>query len=86
VDIHNKLKETIISGLNLEGVTPNDIINNAPLFGNGLGLDSLDAVELVVLLQVHFGVEVSNMDEGKAAFQSIDALVEFIQGKQGNTA
>ena len=84
MNIHTKLKETIISGLNLEGISPDDIVDHEPLFGEGLGLDSLDAVELVVLLQVNFNVEVTNMDEGKEAFQSIDALVKFIKAKQGN--
>jgi acyl carrier protein len=77
--IKEKLKRILIEELNLEDVTPEEIEDNAPLFGEGLGLDSLDAVELVVLLEKHFGVEVKNLDEGREAFQSVNTLVAFIE-------
>jgi len=77
--IKERLKKMIIEDLNIEDVTPEDIEDDAPLFGEGLGLDSLDAVELVVLLEKHFGVEVKNLDEGRAAFQSINTLAAFIE-------
>lgn len=77
--IKEQLKECIIKDLNLEDITPEDIDDDAPLFGEGLGLDSLDAVEIVVILEKHFGVKVESLDEGKEAFQSINALVAFIE-------
>ena len=52
------------------------------LFGDGLGLDSLDAVELVVLVQKHFGVEIKNMEEGRPALQTITTLADFIEGRR----
>lgn len=78
----DKIKKILVEDLNLEGVDPGDIDENAPLFGEGLGLDSLDAVELVVIVQKRFGIEIGNMDEGKAAFRSVRALADYIEGRQ----
>ena len=79
MDIREKLKTILIEGMNLEELTPADIDDDAPLFGEGIGLDSLDAVELVVLLQKHFGVVIRDMEEGRTAFQSVNALTDFIK-------
>lgn len=79
MEIKNELKKYLVDDLHLEEVEPEDIKNEAPLFGDeGLGLDSLDAVELVVLLQKRFGVLVKDMEEAKEAFASIDSLSDFI--------
>lgn len=76
-----KLKSILIADLNLEELTPQDIDDNAPLFGEGLGLDSLDAVELVVIIQKHFGIEIKDMEEGREAFKSVESLAVYIDGR-----
>jgi acyl carrier protein len=79
-----KLKKILVEDLNLEDMSPGDIDENAPLFGEGLGLDSLDAVELIVIVQKRFGIEIHNLDEGKAAFQSVQALASYLEGRLKN--
>lgn len=83
MSLKEALKKAIVADLNLEDVNPEEIADDAPLFGDGLGLDSLDAVELVVLLQKYFGVEIKDMEEGREAFTSIDALAAFIEQRRG---
>ncbi|MCG8632912.1 MAG: phosphopantetheine-binding protein [Desulfobacterales bacterium] len=82
MDLKQKLKEMIIEELQIEDLAPEEIEDDAPLFGDGLGLDSLDAVELVVQLQVYFGVEIKNIEEGRPALQSIDTLADFVRERQ----
>ena len=77
-DLKQELKEMIVEELKIPDVIPQDIKDAADLFGDGLGLDSLDAVELVVLVQKKYGVQIEDMEEGKKAFASIEALAKFI--------
>jgi acyl carrier protein len=79
MDIKQRLKQVIVEDLNLEEITPEQIRDDEVLFGEGIGLDSLDAVELVVVVKRHFGVEIKDMTEGRAAFASIDSLAKFIE-------
>jgi len=74
-----KLKNEIIEVLNLEGMTPEDIDENAPLFGEGLGLDSIDALELIVLMEKNYGIKLEDPKKGKEIFASIKTMAEYIQ-------
>lgn len=73
------LKKMIIETLRLEDITPEDIDNKASLFREGLGLDSIDALELVVAIEKIFNIIIEDEDVGKKAFASINALAVFIQ-------
>lgn len=73
-----KLKEEIIEVLNLEDITPSDIDNDAPLFGEGLGLDSIDALELIVLIEKNYGIKLKDPAEGKNIFKSINIMADYI--------
>jgi len=73
-----KLKEEIIEVLNLEGMKPEDIDADAPLFGEGLGLDSIDALELIVLMEKSYGIKLKDPNQGKEIFKSIKVMAEYI--------
>ena len=73
------LAERIIEGLNLEDMTVDDIEPDMPLFGEGLGLDSIDALELAVIVDRNYGVKINNAEEGRAAFESLRSLDAYIQ-------
>lgn len=73
-----QLKNQIIEVLNLEDMTPEDIDVEAPLFGDGLGLDSIDALELIVLLEREYGIKLSNPAEGKQIFKSIASIADYV--------
>ena len=76
------LARHIVTGLNLEGTRPEDIGPDAPLFGEGLGLDSIDALELAVIVDRTYGVKIQGMEQGKAAFASLSALDAFIKANR----
>ena len=77
-EIRETLKVKLIEQLSLEDITPEEISDEMPLFGEGLGLDSLDAVEIIVLLQRNFEVEVKDAQESREIFQSVNTLAEYI--------
>ena len=76
--LKQELKGKIIEVLNLEDITLTDINDNDPLFGEGLGLDSIDALELIVLLDKDYGIKLVDPKEGKNIFQSIETMAAYI--------
>lgn len=76
------LKAKIIAALKLQDITPAQIDNDAALFGSGLGLDSIDALELVVMLEKEYGVVIKDIEQGRPAFRSVRALAEFIEARR----
>jgi acyl carrier protein len=79
--LQHRVKEMIIERLQLEGVAPADIADDAPLFGDGLGLDSIDALELVIGIEKTFGIRIQDEEVGAKAFASVNALAEFLRSK-----
>ena len=77
------LKRQIIAQLNLKDLKPEDIGDDQPLFVEGLGLDSIDALELIVLLQQEYHIKLSNADDGPKVFQSVRTMAEYITAHQG---
>ena len=77
-ELKKELKEMLVRDLKLQDVNPEEIADDDSLFEEGLGLDSLDAVELVVLINKHYGIQIQDMEEGRVAFASINALADFI--------
>ena len=77
-----ELKNEIIEVLNLEEMSPADIDENAPLFGEGLGLDSIDALELIVLMEKNYGIKLASAAEGKNIFKSVKTMAEYISANR----
>lgn len=76
------LKKQIIEALNLKHLKPEDIGDDQPLFVEGLGLDSIDALELIVLLQQHYGIRIENPQEGPKIFKSVKTIAEYIKSNK----
>jgi len=81
-ELAEQLKRQIIHALSLENKTPEQMDSSAPLFGEGLGLDSVDALELVVMLEKHYGIRITDISIGRRAFASIEALAAFVKENQ----
>lgn len=79
--IQCRVKRLIVESLNLDGMTPEMIDADAPLFGEGLGLDSVDALELVVALEREFGIKIKSQELGQDVFSSVTSLSSFIEGR-----
>jgi len=76
--LKQELKAKIIEALNLEDISIEDINDNDPLFGEGLGLDSIDALELIVLLDKVYGIRLADPKQGKAIFESVETMAKYI--------
>ena len=81
-DLKLEIKRLIVEVLSLEDIRPEDIQDDAPLFNEGLGLDSIDALELVLGLEQEFNIKVEDEEVGVKAFASVDALCDFIEQKK----
>ena len=77
-----ELKEKIIEALNLEEMSPDELDTDAALFGDGLGLDSIDALELLVLLEKNYGIKLANPAEGKAIFKNVRTIAEYVNANR----
>ena len=78
----SELKQKIIEALKLQNVTPDQIGDDDPLFGEGLGLDSIDALELVVMLEKNYRIVIKDIEEGRPAFKSIRSLTDFVNARR----
>ena len=77
--IRTNLKKLIVTTLNLDGLTPDRIGDDEPLFGTGLGLDSVDALELVVALEKEYGISIASHEVDRSVFGSLASLADFVQ-------
>ena len=86
IDIESKLKEIVVTALDLEDLTPADVETEVPLFGEGLGLDSIDALELGMAVKKQFGIAFSsNPADNKKIFYSVKTLVDYIEEQRPQT-
>ncbi len=76
--LRTELKALIVRELNLEGRDPSSIVDDAPLFGDGLGLDSLDALQLAMAIEERYGVRIPEGADGRVAFASVNALADWV--------
>ncbi|MEN8119815.1 MAG: phosphopantetheine-binding protein [Bacteroidota bacterium] len=81
-ELIEKLKVEIIEQLNLEEIEPNEIVANEALFGDGLGLDSIDALEIIVLLEKEYGLKIENPKDGQEIMYSVESLAKYITDNQ----
>ena len=81
-ELIEKLKGELIEELNLEDIEPSDVEDSAPLFGDGLGLDSIDALEIIVLLEKEYDIKLKDRNQGKEVMHSIETLAKFIESNK----
>lgn len=79
--IAHRIRHLLVDKLHLEGLSPESIADDTPLFGDGLGLDSVDALELVVALEKEFSLRIQSHEVGREAFASVAALAAYVEGR-----
>ncbi|HXU44395.1 MAG TPA: phosphopantetheine-binding protein [Thermoanaerobaculia bacterium] len=79
--LRERIKRLIVDSLHLDGTDPDSIEDGEPLFGEGLGLDSVDALELVVALEKEFGIKIKSNEMDRDAFSSVASLASFVEGR-----
>src|SRR5213080_4128787 len=85
-DLRRKLKELLIERLKFEDMTPDDVADDEPLFAGGLGLDSIEALEIVVMLESEFGIKVKNEASARENFRSVATLADFVEARVAQKA
>ena len=80
--LRKEIKQNIIDALNLEDITPADIDDDAPLFGDGLGLDSIDALEIILILERNYGIHIANAADARPLFKSIRVLADYVSANR----
>jgi acyl carrier protein len=83
-NLKKKLKEQIVERLNLKNLNPSDIGDDQALFVEGIGLDSIDALELIVLLQQEYNIKLSNAEDGPRVFHSVNTMAEYISANHAS--
>lgn len=81
-NLKEELKARIITQLNLEDITVEDLTDDTPLFGDGLGLDSIDALELIVMLDKSYGIKLADPKEGRKVFETIQTMADYIEANR----
>lgn len=81
-ELKENLKKQIVEQLNLKDINPADIGDDMPLFVEGLGLDSIDALELIVLLQQHYGIKLAKAEDGPIVFRSVNTMADYIMANK----
>jgi len=76
--LKQQLKELLVEHLNLKDVKPEQIADDQPIFGEGLGLDSIDALEIIVMLQQHFGIRLTKADNGPQVLATVNSMADYI--------
>tara|TARA_B100000902_G_C27209331_1_gene863454 strand:+ start:652 stop:906 length:255 start_codon:yes stop_codon:yes gene_type:complete len=82
-NLKEEIKKKLIQHLNLEELNVNDIKDDTPLFGEGIGLDSIDVLEIIVMLDKHYNIKITKPEDGEKIFQTVNSLAEYIESHNG---
>jgi acyl carrier protein len=85
-ELKREIKVLLIESTKIPGITPDDIVDDAPLFGEGLGLDSIDSLEIVLALQQKYGVRIDDQNPARFILQSVNTIADFVQKERSRQA